>query len=423
MGESQEKFAELLTKAIYNIKDDKNRTIASIQDEIGYALGYRGGATIEHWRKGHLPPDTATMWNLAQALEERDGFDGTERTQFLWSMGLIIDDKPNPLPEDRLYIERSADKELKTQIEKRGSTTTIRAPSQAGKTSLLGRGISHARGRGYEIIDLDLVSEINNEELTSIDRFLHFLATSISDELKLDLDDKIKNIWNSPRLPNTKLTKFMAEHILTHNHRRLIFAIDEADRLLDKDFSKDFFGLLRSWHNNRAKDSRWNKLNLIMVISTEPYLLIPDPSQSPFNVGLEINLPGFTEEQVQDLNECYGSLVDRTKIPQVMYLLGSYPYLIRLAFDWLVTHESDWRQLEEIAASETGPFIQHLRRCYRLLVDKPELTEAFKEILAEGRCTNKEAYNRLLQAGLIKDDEHGCRCSCDLYRRFFQGKL
>jgi len=67
--------------------------------------------------------------------------------------------------------------------------------------------------------------------------------------------------------------------------------MDEVDRLLQTAFHSDFFALLRSWHNSRAFDDRWNRLNIVMVISTEPYLLIPDANQSPFNVGLINDFP------------------------------------------------------------------------------------------------------------------------------------
>jgi hypothetical protein len=43
--------------------------------------------------------------------------------------------------------------------------------------------------------------------------------------------------------------------------------MDEADRLLTVPFHSDFFALMRSWHNNRAVDYQWNKLNLVMVIA------------------------------------------------------------------------------------------------------------------------------------------------------------
>jgi len=86
--------------------------------------------------------------------------------------------------------------------------------------------------------------------------------------------------------PQDKLTYLMEDYILSKSDSPIVLAMDEADRLLQTPFHSDFFALVRAWHNSRALDDRWNKLNIVMVISTEPYLLIADPNQSPFNVGL-----------------------------------------------------------------------------------------------------------------------------------------
>jgi hypothetical protein len=83
---------------------------------------------------------------------------------------LIADDDAlhSPLPEfdprfleapggavklrDKLYIKREADGALKREIVKWGTTTTIRAARQTGKSSLLVRGIHHAAQNGAQVI-------------------------------------------------------------------------------------------------------------------------------------------------------------------------------------------------------------------------------------------------------------------------------
>ncbi|MEM7116604.1 MAG: tetratricopeptide repeat protein, partial [Chloroflexota bacterium] len=64
-------FAALLTAAIREIKKRESKTIAIIQDELGYALDKTGGASIEYWRKGNLPSKTADLTQLARAIIER----------------------------------------------------------------------------------------------------------------------------------------------------------------------------------------------------------------------------------------------------------------------------------------------------------------------------------------------------------------
>ena len=57
---------------------------------------------------------------------------------------------------DRFYIEREADNRLKREVVKQGSTTTIRAARQTGKSSLLVRGVQHACEHGAKVVYLDM---------------------------------------------------------------------------------------------------------------------------------------------------------------------------------------------------------------------------------------------------------------------------
>lgn len=87
---------------------------------------------------------------------------------------------------DKLYIERPADARLKPQLMKYGSLTTIRAPRQTGKSSLLVRGIHHARQQGFEVVHLDM-QRIDRETLETMELFLHSLASHIVRRLHLDM--------------------------------------------------------------------------------------------------------------------------------------------------------------------------------------------------------------------------------------------
>jgi len=80
------KFADLLSTAVRTIAARENRTVASVQDELGYALGREtGGSCIEYWRKGHIPADPRDVERLAEELAKRDGLSQRECEQFLLS--------------------------------------------------------------------------------------------------------------------------------------------------------------------------------------------------------------------------------------------------------------------------------------------------------------------------------------------------
>ena len=68
---SAEKFANLLTEGIYKIRFAESKNIQTIQDELGYALGRKGGASIEYWRKGNIPTKLSDIEDLARQIGKR----------------------------------------------------------------------------------------------------------------------------------------------------------------------------------------------------------------------------------------------------------------------------------------------------------------------------------------------------------------
>jgi hypothetical protein len=385
---------------------------------------------------------------IAGKLPDRDPFKigSTGAELNLSEDGRIVDDEEGfspPLPEsdprflrsvkelavpggavslsDRLYVERDADALLKEQIMRRGSTTTVRASRQTGKTSLLIRGLHHAREQGAAVAFLDFQA-FGSDQQTSLADFLRELAGSICDELGLGWDT-LERAWCGSRSAPRKLTRFVGKDVLPAFDGQVVLAMDEADCLLKTEFYKDFFGLLRSWHNRRASRPIWGKLNIVLVISTEPYLLIDDVNQSPFNVGLRLYLEDFDATQVRDLNQRHGSPVSGNSFPQLMTLLSGHPYLTRKALYTMVTERWTWERLIQVAATDQGPFGDHLRRQYWLLRDAPDLRQALKDIMRHERCEDEMAFFRLLRAGLVKGSGDVCRWRCSLYKAYFEGKL
>jgi hypothetical protein len=234
----------------------------------------------------------------------------------------------------------------------------------------------------------------------------------------------VEATWNS-RLPaQRKLTKLIERHILPAVSEPILLAMDEIDLLQHTPYHTDFFGLIRSWHNRRASNPIWNGLTTIMAISTEPYLLIDNLNQSPFNVGQVLNIKDFDESQVADLNQRYGTPVSGGELPRMMELLNGHPYLTRVALYTMVVDKLMWDGLESIALSDQGPFYQHLQLQYRLIVQNQGLKETLKEIIHSYRCSDETTCFRLIKAGLVtKLDNDSYDCRCGLYRRYFASEL
>ncbi|MCP4707583.1 MAG: toll-Interleukin receptor [Planctomycetes bacterium] len=393
--------------------------------------------------------------NIAEAETDRQKTDGrlseleTELQQLL-AEGFIIsedgdiiadDETPRPpLPEfnphlpktlevpkgvvklrDRFYVERDEDRLFEHEMVKSGATVIIRGPRQTGKTSLLIRGLRYAQQNGAKTVHLQL-QRLSSHSLTSYDIFLRQLAMWIFRELGLDLAI-VEKSWTGLLEPSLKLTYLIEDEILSKFNPPVILAMDEADRLVPSPFHKDFFGLVRSWHESRPSREQWGKLNIVLAISTEPYLLIDDVYQSPFNVGKTLELGDFDPAQVRDLNRRHGSPVAEADFGRLMAWLNGHPYLTRQALYTLVTERLAWTDLTHIAATDQGPFGDHLRRLRWLLRDEPGLRKALKEVISHNRCSDKIALFRLLRAGLVKGRGEVYECRCDLYRIYFEGIL
>ncbi|GAB4579466.1 MAG: hypothetical protein Fur0022_22040 [Anaerolineales bacterium] len=319
-------------------------------------------------------------------------------------------------PESPFYIERDADAQLRHQVAGQGTTTTIQAGRQTGKTSLLMHVIHATQDQGQIIyLDFQLVDDTVRAALTPL---LQFLSETIAEQLDLDIS-LVDSYWQTARNPAQTFNRFLQKEVLQPLNHKILLAIDEADLLLDAPYKKHFFALLRAWDSRRAFDAAWRKLNLVMVISTHPYLLIDDVNLSPFNVGLNLHLKDFTLEQVADLNLRHGAPLLPKDLPALMSLVGGHPYLVRQAFYTLVTDRLGLADLTAVAANPEGPFGQHLH-FYRTSLNKnPALLDAFQQVLHGKVAANESLLERLAAVGLVRQEGGKWQARCGLYERYF----
>jgi hypothetical protein len=262
----------------------------------------------------------------------------------------------------------------------------------------------------------------SSDRLTSLDVLLRDLAELMIRRLRLAAIE-LEKLWDSSLGPPFKLTYLIEDYILSEVDVPIVLAIDEVDLLLRTSFYKEFFAMVRWWHDRRAYNEEWDRLNIVMVISTEPYLLMPNSPQSPFNVGTKLSLKDFIQNQVRDLNQRHGSPVSDNDFPQLMRLLNGHPYLTRLALYTLVVEKMTWDNLVRTSMAHEGPFGNHLWHHYLQLRNDRRLRKALKEVIRYDCCSDEMSLVRLLKAGLVKGQGNVYTCRCDLYRMYFEEKL
>lgn len=322
--------------------------------------------------------------------------------------------------ESQFYVARSGDAIALETIGRQGVTITIKAPGQTGKSSLLNRVITTAKQAGKRVAFLDF-QLFDQTTLTSPDQFFRQFCTWLTDEL--ELGDRVEEYWSSPLGSSQRCTRYMQRYLLKELKLPLVLAMDEVERVLEMEFCSDFFAMLRSWHNNRAMTPAWKRLDLVLVTSVEPYQLIGNLNQSPFNIGQVIELTDFSFEQVIELNQLHGQTLNPQQEQEVMILLNGHPYLVRRALYLVASGQLTGAELLAEAASERGPFGDHL--CYLLfwMSDKPDLIQGMLQVIRNQTCLDERVFFRLRGAGLVRRDRQTVQPRCQLYADYFREHL
>lgn len=320
------------------------------------------------------------------------------------------------------YVRRKADDEIIQQIHKTGSTTKVKGARQMGKSSLLARAHAEAKKSHYKsfYLDFQLVDESN---LTSIEALFKDLAWKISEALETDIEPD--DCWKEHRGAKDNLTRFIKKAVLEETRTPVLILFDEVDRLFSCPFRDDFFATIRGWHNRRATDDSWNRLNLVIAHSTEPYLWIKDINQSPFNVGHLINMEDFDVFQVKESNAKYGCpLKTDIEIGELLNLTGGQPFLVCAALYTMLKDNYTISQLKEAAIEDIGSFSDHLRRFVWLLQEEKELKDTLRQVLRCGTFDDEIHFIRLRSAGLVKGKtRQTVKMRCQLYSDYFRKHL
>ena len=318
------------------------------------------------------------------------------------------------------YIERDCDRIALSVIEQQGVTMTIKGPRQMGKSSLLNRVMESAISAGKQIAFLDF-QLFDRAALQDADEFYQQFCFWLTDEL--DMDDEVEAYWKKNLGNPQRCTRYVGRHILKNLEQPLVLAMDEVERIFDTPFRNDFFSMLRSWHNQRATKRIWKQLDLACVTSTEPYLLIDDLNQSPFNVGENLHLQSFTLRQVNDLNLKHGAPLNPSETKRLMQLVNGHPYLTRKALYLIASNRMSKHKFFASVQDENGPFSDHLKSHLFQLYNNQILVKGLLNILKSQNCDNEILYSRLHGAGLVERDQHKVLPKCSLYKNYFEEYL
>lgn len=414
-----------------------------------HGKGYQDIADILDYDSGYVRTVGSRLWQqlsdlLGKKVTKSNLHSVLRRYTYLLETGKTVASKtvssPNPdfpgLPlnlESPFYIERPPiEQRCYQEILQPGALIRIQAPKHMGKTSLLYRLLGYARSQNYQALRISC-EEATADSFTSLNAFLRWMCQSIARKLKLP--PKLEEYWDDDfSFAKSNCTQYFEDYLLPKINVPFILALDDVERIFTyPQIAQDFLPLLRVWHEEANEIEIWQNLRLVVVHSTEVYVPL-DIHQSPFNVGLPIDLQDWSLKQVQELALRYDldwadGNTGLEKLRPLLAMVGGHPYLVQLALYhlWENKEENPVVGLERIlldAPTDGGIYGSHLRRLLTMLENSPELGLAMKNVLESDEpiaIPPLSAY-QLQSMGLVKLVGNLTTVRYQLYDRYFRSR-
>lgn len=325
--------------------------------------------------------------------------------------------------DSTFYVERAAiEADCYKTVLQPGGLIRIKAPRRMGKTSLMSRILRQAAQRGCQTVSLSF-QLADKDIFRDLDPFLQWFCANVG--LGLQIPKRLDEYWDDLFGSKISCKIYFEQYLLPQIAQPLVLALDDVDRLFEyPDLADEFFGLLRTWHEEAKNRDIWKQLRLVVAHSTEVYIPL-NVNSSPFNVGLPIELKAFTGQQVQDLAERHGLNWTEEQVDHLMNLVGGYPYLIQLAFYHIWHRDVTLEQVLQPSAIATGIYSDHLQRQLWYLQQTPELATAFAQVVTATKPVELSLVQafRLQSLGLVHLQGNQAVPSCALYAQYFRDRL
>ncbi len=375
-------------------------------------------------RQEAIASDAAVKFQLKKQIQECQ-----QKIQELQQQEgkILLNTKQSDYYIERPPIEQRCYQELLTD----GALIRIRASQKMGKSMLMNRMLKFVEeDYNYQIAYLDL-DEPEFNIVTDLSRLLKYFCQEVSKEL--GVPNQTNEHWEQASATletseNMKCRNYFEQNVLPHIKTALVLGLDNVDRLFSEDcqlVAADFFGMMRSWHNRGKRKKLWKKFKVILVYSTEA---IPNLGvyESPFNVGLENTLSGFSEEQILSLARHYDCSVSKESAKVLLTQLGGHPYLIHLILESLsINKAQSLNELLAQASTEEGIYNKHFQNYWKHLQEKPLLAKSLYETVKSDSpiLIPPKILYELERLGLIKKVGDKVCLKCELYRTYFLNHL
>jgi hypothetical protein len=334
-------------------------------------------------------------------------------------------------PSPIIYIPRPEIEAVCRQtLMQPGALLRLKAPSQMGKTCLIRQVLTQLAHGNYKTAYLSLKLADRQTHFNYLNKLLRWLCLNLS--RGLEIPSLLEDYWDEDGMGSkVSCTTYLGDYLLAQISQPLVICLDDVDLLFPySELYEDFFGLVRSWYELARSQQRWQRLRLVITHSTDAYIRL-NLNQSPFNVGVPIELGEFGHSQVLQLAQQFQqaqqlSPFDSGELELLQTLVGGHPYLLHQTLIQLQCHPHlSLTQLLQDATTDAGIYGHHLRQYWLNLQEHPPIMEALGQLVQAQEPMKLEPMvtHQLHSMGLVKLSGNCAELRCQLYHQYFRDRL
>jgi len=322
----------------------------------------------------------------------------------------------------RFYVQRAAYEEVFSAINRPRAVVTVRGARQTGKTSLIMGAYADVKkgndGLRAAFVDFQGLAD---EDFQSLSTIWRAVASQIAAQVDLDWDE---TQWRLAAGHDRNFSGFLDRIVFKASDKPLLVCLDETERIFNSPLKTQFFASVRSFYGRGAFDASWKSVRWLISTSSEPSFMIEDLTQSPFNIGLRVELHTLTPDEVAKLAERHGLALEAGPLNEIVDYLGGQPYLTHLLIYHLVRQDRPREQLFDARTAGGGVFREHVHRYLFQFQKEEDLADAMRSIVSGAGCGDAKLAHRIESAGLARRDASGKVVPlCRLYAEFFKNEL